>query len=182
MSKGKLFCDPKTEIYFPPTKECVKKMTSKPMSIEETATYGGGAVLLGAFAGWIFGRQTQDLSEKEFASEMEKDEIIQEYHLNDFIPDFTDIDLDYLSEKQLSVINSYISQGTISRLEQVEDEEDFSILVEDLNVLQNLVKSSDNPEINVVSDHLNVLQDNLNFYEYIDDMMVAISELTEVQK
>jgi hypothetical protein len=141
-------CDPKTEVYFPPEDKCVPRMTTKPMDIKETASYGAGAVVLGALAGWLFGRSQKDA---DFPEELERDDLIQQYDLNDFIPDVNSIDLEFL------------------------DKDDFDRLFEDLGALQILMNNADNEDTIVVTEHIDNLQETLSFYEYIDDMLIAIN-------
>lgn len=165
-------CDPKTEVYFPPEDKCVPRMTTKPMDIKETASYGAGAVVLGALAGWLFGRSQKDA---DFPEELERDDLIQQYDLNDFIPDVNSIDLEFLDKDDFLLLNPYISRGTLRRLEEVEDDYDFDRLFEDLGALQILMNNADNEDTIVVTEHIDNLQETLSFYEYIDDMLIAIN-------
>jgi hypothetical protein len=162
------------EIYFAPEQKCVPKMTTKPMDVKETATYGIGAVILGGLAGWVLGRNSAE--EQRHPHDAHERNLILEYNMTDFIPQIDVIDFHYLDEDETKEINDAITIGVVKRLEEIEDQEDFDSLYFDLEETQKFVENEGQQEdaydlIIPIVNHIQDLQQVLDHFDNVDEMI-----------
>ena len=176
-------CNPKTHIYFPVTGQCVPKMKSKPVSNTETTMISAGSVVLGALAGWLLSKS----SSEDFEEELELHEMINDYHLTDFIPNIDEINFYDLSDSQTNLVNKYVAKGVLERLEQVDDVEAFESIFTDLQVLEQYIieqseyvdlTGDEKVQVDTLVANINNIQEILGFYEQLDDMVEAMQELS----
>lgn len=169
------------EIYFAPKNKCVPKMDTKPTDMKETATYGAGAIVLGALAGWVLGKASAD--DDDVVSDIDKSLLINEYHLNDFIPNIQQIPFDDLDGSEIESVNYAITVGLINRLSDLELEGDNqehqdspTIIFDDLQQLQKYVENEGQEEdaydnIVPIVNHIQDLQQVLNHFDYVDEII-----------
>jgi hypothetical protein len=174
------------ELYNPMIGKCVPKMTSKPISVTETAGISVGGILLGALAGWVLAKNQGD--DDDFEREIETDALIERYDLTDFIPNLDDVNFDDLSDRQVDILNKFIAKGVIERLENVDDLDAFEEIYVDLATLQNLIieqsdyenlPSDSQAKVQMLTSQIDNIQEILSFYEDIDDIIEAMQELGE---
>ncbi len=121
-------------------------MDTKPTDVKETATYGAGAILVGALAGWVLGKASAD--DDDVVSDIDKSLLINEYNLNDFIPNIQQISFDDLDQSEIETVNYAITIGLLNRLTAIESEGDNqdhqdspTIIFDDLQQLQRYVEN-----------------------------------------
>ena len=162
------------EIWFPPENRCIKKLTTKPMNTTENVSYGAGAIIIGALAGWVLGRSSDDDDNENHT--LHERNLILEHDMADFIPNISLIDIQYLDAEEITEINDAITIGVVKRLEEIEDQEELDSLFFDLEATQNFIETEADQEdvtdlVIPIVNHIQDMIEVLEHFETVDEMI-----------